>query len=70
MIYRVIRPIVSSHRTPAGSTTIVHIPIGGIVELREEPHRVGLVEVVWDGKRFSIFAMDLLDCAERVAATM
>jgi hypothetical protein len=47
----------------------VHIPIGGVVELREEPRRVGLIEVVWDEKRLRILAMDLFDYAERVAAT-
>ena len=69
MIYRVQHAIVSSQRSAAGITTIVHIPIGGVVELREEPRRVGLIEVVWDEQRLRILAMDLFDYAERVAAT-
>ncbi len=69
MTYRVQHPIVSSQRGAAGITTIMQIPIGGVVELRDEPQRAGLIEVVWDGKRLRIFAMDLFDYAEYVVET-
>jgi hypothetical protein len=69
MMYRVQHPIVSSHITPGGTATIVPIPIGGMLEVGEEPGRVGLIQVIWNGKRVRIFAMDLFDCAEPVAPT-
>lgn len=69
MMYRTNHAIVSSHRSAAGTTTIVPIPIGSVVELLEERQRSGLVEITWEGKHLRIFSMDLFDCAERITAT-
>jgi hypothetical protein len=66
MIYRVQHPIIAAHRTPEGSTSIVDIPVGAVVEVSEEPQRAGVAEVVWGGQHLRIFSIDLIDCAERI----
>jgi hypothetical protein len=66
MIYRVQHPIISVHGIPEGSTSIVDIPVGSVMEVSLEPQRVGTVEVMWEGQRLRIFSVDLIDCAERI----
>jgi hypothetical protein len=40
---------------------IATLPSGAVIELHNHADRVGLVDVEWNGQRFSVFREDLLD---------
>jgi hypothetical protein len=52
------KPIVG---VQTSTRTIVVIPSGDSIELQDHPYQLGLVDIEWDGHRFSVFRDDLLD---------
>jgi hypothetical protein len=57
-IYTLGKPVVG---VAAGTRTTTTIPIGAEVEFFQTTHRVGLIQVRWDGRSYAVFLNDLLD---------
>jgi hypothetical protein len=49
-----------------GQLTTVTVPINGIVTISVEPDGDRLIDVVWNGKKYTMFTQDLRDRGERV----
>jgi hypothetical protein len=61
--YTLVKPVVGVARG-TGTTTI--LPIGAEVEFFQTPHKVGLIQVRWQGRSYAVFLHDLLDaCTPR-----
>jgi hypothetical protein len=57
-ICTLVKPVVG---VPHGTRTTTTIPIGAEVEFFQTPHRVGLIQVRWEGRSYAVFLHDLLD---------
>jgi hypothetical protein len=63
--YRVTSPTIAMF-CGEGQLTTVTVPINGIVTISVEPDGDRLIDVVWNGKKYTMFTQDLRDRGERV----
>jgi hypothetical protein len=56
--YTLVKPLVGVAR---GTRTTTTLPIGAMVEFFQTAHKVGLIDVQWEGRSYAVFLHDLLD---------
>jgi hypothetical protein len=63
--YRVTTPTIAMCRGD-GHVSTVTVPINGIVTTAVEPDGDRLIDVIWDGKNYTMFTQDLRDRGELI----
>ena len=69
MTYRLREAITGVFGVPKGGMQIITIPAHTVLQVPDEPHRFGIVEVQWDGRTVGVFMQDLRTRAEVVSGT-
>jgi hypothetical protein len=66
-MFRLREAVVAVHTPSEESLTIVTVPRDVVLEVVGEPQKSGLVEVLWEGRKFAVFMPDIESRGELVA---
>jgi hypothetical protein len=65
-MFKLREAIVAVHTASSESLTIFTVPRGAVIKVMGEPQKSGLVEAVWNGRRFGVFIQDIESRGESI----